>query len=130
MLTSGSSLTILARPKLSYAAPQPLIWIRRTGWQFEHFVESPVSEEEQERALLDQVEQFVNDQVGMGRKHSRKSLEADAPINIPRAALRRALDQLMVRGRVIEAPLPPEDCQGGRKNYLTTPARCGEVGEK
>lgn len=130
IFTPGSSITILARPKLSYAAPQPLIWIRRTGWKFEHFVETPVSEEEQERALLDQVEQLINSQVGMGHKHSKNSLEADAPKGISRATLRKAVDQLIVRGRVLEVPLPPDECQGGRKTYLTTSARFGEVGGK
>ena len=44
---SDSSITVLARPKLSYAKGNlPSIFIRRTGWAFEHFTEVFFSEEE------------------------------------------------------------------------------------
>lgn len=65
-----------------------------------------------------------------GRYHSKKTLESGRPDTLTRVEIRRALDQLIVRGRVIEMPLPEHMKRGGRKAYLTTAdlAKCGEVG--
>ncbi|MFZ7127545.1 MAG: AAA family ATPase [Desulfobacterales bacterium] len=124
-----SSITILARPKLSYApGNQPRIWIKRTGWSFEHFTEFPVSEEEQNKALFDQVERFLCGEVTAGHRHNKTSLETALP-DIKRSDARRAIEQLIAQGRVIEADLPPGECKTKRKTYLTVAAGFGGIAE-
>jgi hypothetical protein len=120
--TNGSSITYLARPKLSYAPPNlPLIWIKRTGWAFEHVIETPVSDEEREKALLDQVERFIASEVKAGHFHSKKSLgEAMAQLDLSRAAVRSAVERLIAYGRVVIAALPKGVGRGNWKTYLTT----------
>jgi RecA-family ATPase len=116
----GSSITILARPKLSYARLQPVIWIKRSGWCIEHVIETQVGDDERERALLEQVERFIGSEVAMGRRHSLRSLEADAPGGLRRSELRRAVEMLMARGRVVLSDLPADERHGGRKKFLST----------
>ena len=117
----GSSITILARPKLSYAEPnQPLIWIKRTGWRFECFTEIVVSDEEKDRARLAQVEQFLRSQESQENFQSRKSLEANKKtMGLTRQEIRDALAQLIAEGRVIEKDLPKDRQQGAGKTYLS-----------
>ena len=133
----GTSLTILARPKLSYAAAnQPLIWIKRKGWQFEHLVETGLSDAEKEDALFSRVVRFIASEVEAGAKHSKNTLEAafrKANPNVSREDLRYAIGQLLAHSRIIEADLPPEERQGGRKTYFSTSPKSddesGEVAE-
>lgn len=117
-----SSITYLARPKLSYAPPNlPLIWIKRTGWAFEHVTEIPVSDDEREKALLDQVERFIHSEVRAGHHHSKKSIgESMAQFNIPRATVRGAIERLIAYGRVVMADLPEGVGKGNWKTYLAT----------
>lgn len=130
-LLPDSSITILARPKLSYApANQPLIWIRRSGWEFEYFTEVAIADEDRDRALYDRVERLLHSEVVAGRRHSRNTFETGLPKDITRADARRAINHLMACGRIVEAELPKDQRQGGRKNYLTTSAKFGEVREK
>jgi RecA-family ATPase len=133
----GSAITVLARPKLSYATPNlPLIWIKRTGWRFEHFIEIAVSEAEQVRDRLDQVERFLSSEEAAAVFHSRKSLEENSrTLGMTRQENRGALAQLMAEGRVIEKELPKELCRGGKKTFLSATkirrglARLEEIGE-
>ncbi|MCJ8502364.1 DnaB-like helicase N-terminal domain-containing protein [Desulfatitalea alkaliphila] len=127
--TPGATISILARPKLSYAAPQPLIWIRRSGWSFEYFTETKVSIEERERALFDQIERFLASEVRQGHRHNKTSLETALP-DLKRADVRTAIEQLMARGRIIEQDLPPEERQGRRKTYLSVLAEYGGMEDK
>lgn len=127
--TPDATITILARPKLSYAAPQPLIWVRRSGWLFEHFLETSVSGEERERALFDQIERFLVAEVKQGHRHTKTSLETALP-DLKRADVRTAIEQLMARGRIIEQDLPPEERHGRRKTYLSVSAECGGMEDK
>ena len=116
----GASVTILARPKLSYAKGNlPNIFIRRVGWAFEHFTEVFFSEEDTQRAVKDQVLRFLSSQAAAGVFHSKGSLEASAAqLSITRKTLRDVVAQLKAEGRIIETPLPKERCQGGKKTYL------------
>jgi RecA-family ATPase len=116
-----ASLTILARAKLSYAPPNPpLIWIRREGFAFAHFTEEPKPAPEDLRAAqADQVERFIRAELERERRYTQTTLEAVAGImSLTRQTLRQALAELRISGRVIEAPMPKEQCQGGRKTYL------------
>ena len=125
----GSSIIMLNRPKLSYAPPQPLLWIRRTGFQFEYFTNVILSEEDRDKALFDQVERFLESEVAAGKKHSKDSLETALPKGITRADARRAISQLLAQGRIVEAVLPKNERRGAKKKYFTTSARYGEIGK-
>ena len=124
-----SSISILARPKLSYSPPNlPLIWIKRTGWEFEHVTEIKLSDEEREKALFDQVERFLHSEVTAGVHHNRTSLETAVP-GVVRAEARRAINQLIARGRIKEAELPKHEQAKSRKTYLITSADFGRLSE-
>lgn len=119
---TDSSITILARAKLSYArAGLPKIWIRRTGWEFEHFIEEqPVLDEEFERALKDQLCRFITSQVAAGIKHSQTSLEAcAATIGFKRQKFRDVLAILVAEGRVVKKELPKKERQGGKTTFFS-----------
>lgn len=124
----NSSITILARPKLSYAPPNlPLIWIKRTGFKFETFTEIKVTREENRRAIVDQVERFIVAELKAGRKHSRRTIES-AIDSLTRAEIRKALDALSVQGRVVERDLPKAERVGQRKTYLSAGEfNCAEI---
>jgi len=121
-----SSITILARPKLSYARPNlPNLWIRRTGYNFETFTDIKISAEERESAILDQVERFLESEVHQGHRHTKTSLEKIP--NLTRAEARNAMSILMAHDRIIEADLPAAEMRTKRKTYLTTPAAFGRI---
>lgn len=116
-----ASIVILARAKLSYAPPNlPLIWLRREGFAFAAFTEEPKPAPEDLRAMqADQVERFIRAELERERRYTQTTLEAVAGImSLTRQTLRQALAELRISGRVIEAPMPKEQCQGGRKTYL------------
>lgn len=117
---SDSSITVLARPKLSYAKGNlPSIFIRRTGWAFEHFTEVFFSEEETQQAVKDQVLRFLKSQEAEDVLHSKNSLETNATkMSLTREGLRGATSQLIAEGKLIEKRLPKERCQGGKTTYL------------
>jgi RecA-family ATPase len=118
---SDSSITILARPKLSYARPNlPLIWIKRTGWAFEHHTEIAVSAEERDRAILNQVVQFLKSAEKRGAYYTKTDLEsAHKEMRLQRNVIRDARDRLMAEGRIIEKDLPKELQKTKRKTYLS-----------
>ncbi|MCC7277476.1 MAG: AAA family ATPase [Chromatiaceae bacterium] len=116
-----ASITVMARAKLSYAPPNlPLIWIRREGFAFEHFLQARAPEPEVQRAdQADQLERFIAAELEVNRRHNATSLGTMADrIGLSREAIRRALQELRVSGRIVETPLPRDLCQGSRKNYL------------
>jgi hypothetical protein len=122
-VTPGSSITILARPKISYAKPNlPLIWIKRTGFKFEHFTEVQQTKHEAESAAADQVERFIVSELQQGRKHTKKTLESALEGTLSRNQVRKALDALIVSNLVIMPELPKDEQQGARKRYLATAA--------
>jgi RecA-family ATPase len=133
---SGEQVIVLARPKLSYAPPQPHIWITRRRYSFQYFLATKPDPEAEVRARADQVERYLIEQLAAGARHSQKTLE-DSGI-MPRDRARAALSTLMATGRVIYAPLPEEQRHGGRQRYLhptkvtSRPAEAdsGEVGQK
>ena len=117
----NSSISILARPKLSYAKPNlPLIWIKRTGWMFEYSTETFLSDEEKDHVLLDLVEKFLFIEEAGGVYHSKTSLEEKTKdLGLTRKEMRDAVTQLLASGRIVEKDLPKEHRQGGRKTYLS-----------
>lgn len=126
----GVTITILSRPKLSYSPDQPLIWIRREGFAFEYFYEAPPQAPEVIRAAkADQIERFIVAQLELDppRRYSPRSLEAMADtVNMTRSQVRAAIEELRVSGRIVDAPLPKDQCQGSRKTYLSIASNCAE----
>lgn len=123
----GSSITVLARAKLSYARPGlPLIWIKRTGYRFEHFTELQVSTEQAATARADQLAQFLAFELAQGRRYTARQLDAQAAkLGMSRGELREALVELEVNGRVVDADLPKDQRKGRRQTFIC-PAECAE----
>ena len=88
---------VLARPKLSYAPPQPLIWITRRGYAFEHFTAARADPEAEARARADQLERFLISALASGLRYTRNTL-TDTGVIKPRDKLRAALSALGGRG--------------------------------
>lgn len=115
-----SSIVILARPKLSYARPNlPLIWIKRTGYQFEHFIEYQVTPEQKIAARVEQLHQFLTWELSQDRRYTKNQLdESLGKLGMTRAEMREALTELQVSSRVVDRDLPTDQRQGRRKTYL------------
>lgn len=115
-----SSLTVLARAKISYAPPNlPLIWIKRTGFAFEHFTAIAVPPEQALAARSDQLERFLVSELANGRHYTRTLLEESLDKHgMTKVHLRTAIADLEVSGRVVHADLPEHLKKGGRKTYL------------
>jgi regulatory protein RepA len=129
--TPGSSITVMARAKLSHAPPDlPLIWIRRTGFGFEHFLPPPpVSAEQNRQAQADQLERYLCSQLEAERRHTQKTLEdLSRDLEMTRQELRAAVAELRVSGRLVDADLPPGERRGQRRTYLHPVAYRAEGG--
>jgi putative DNA primase/helicase len=116
-----TSVTALARPKLSYAPPnQPLIFIQRKGWRFEHFAESPKQgNAERQTANAKRLETFLVSEVGRSRCHSKKTLETICGnLAMSRNEMRTALTELELGGRVQNIELPKSLQKGGKKFFI------------
>lgn len=126
-----SSITILARPKLSYAPPNlPLIWIKRTGFHFEHFVDFQATPEQKSAARVEQLYQFLTWEMSQDRRYTKNQLDdCTTKINMTRAEIREALTDLQVSGRVIDCNLPPDQRQGRRKTYLHVVESAGQLAD-
>ena len=133
---AGTSVLKLGRPKLSYAAPQPLIWLARDGYRFDWAMSAPPQAPDAAlQAEANQVEAFLVSELASNRRHTRTTLEQARPqmVGITRNGLRQALAELEVSRRVIESDLPRNERVGGRKTYLhptasNPAANSGEVG--
>ena len=128
----GADITVLHRPKVSYAPPNlPAVFVRRRGFEYEHFLELRQSPEEAASAKADQLERFLISQFKAGRYWTKRQLEdiGRNEMDMTKAELRRAVVELEVSGRIAAAPLPPELRQGSRQSFLC-PANCaGSVAE-
>jgi len=100
-LEDGDSGFLLNRPKLSYCKPQPLLWIRRRGWKFEHFAETPRRSGKQvAQSDTEVVHKFLSDEIGNGRRYTARQLDAMvSTIDLSRIRLRNAVARLEVDRR-------------------------------
>lgn len=121
--SKDASIVILHRLKMSYSPPDlPRIWIKRTGFAFESFIEPPPpSKEQMADAQADQLERFIISELKAGRRWQKTQLEACRDLNLKRDAIRSALTRLMVAGRIIQAELPRGERKGARQRYLSPP---------
>ncbi len=116
----GDSAFVMARPKLSYAKPQPNIWIRRHGWAFDYFVEQPQDEDEILSRNMERIASFLKEELHHGRKYTKSNLEETQlkELKMTKADFRITLSALEISGRVTEKELPKDERQGRRKTYL------------
>lgn len=125
---------VLARAKLSYAPQQPIIWLTRRGYAFQHAIATRTDPEAEARARADQIETYLIEQLKADRRYTQNTLQ-DMDL-MKRKDLRVALATLQASGRVFLAPLPKAERQGSRQAYLhpaTAPdsqADLGAVGAK
>jgi len=119
-MAPGASVIRLARPKLSFCGPQPLIWIARDGFRFDWALAAPAQTPEQQTSThADQLEKFLLSELATDRRYTRNSLEqAKHRLGMNRDPLRRALAELEVSRRIVEQPLPACEQHGRRKTYL------------
>ena len=117
-LQPGESGFVMARAKLSYAPPQPNIWIRRRGWTFDYFIEEPRNSDAVRDRDAEKVAAFLTDEMHHGRRYTTRALEDSGKLQMPRARLRAALATLETAGRMEERDLPAEQRRGKRKTYL------------
>ncbi len=126
-LQPGESGFVMARAKLSYAPPQPNIWIRRRGWTFDYFIEEPRNSDAVRDRDAEKVAAFLTDEMHHGRRYTTRALEDSGKLQMPRARLRAALATLETAGRMEERDLPAEQRRGKRKTYLhPTGHHCAE----
>ena len=126
-LAPGDSGFVMARAKLSYAPPQPNIWIRRRGFTFEYWLEEHRSADEVIASDAAKVEAFVKDELLHGRKYTGRALESVNTLKLPRQRLRAALTLLDTSGRIFERDLPADERRGARKTYLCSAAYCAKA---
>ncbi|MES9874847.1 MAG: AAA family ATPase [Candidatus Sedimenticola sp. 6PFRAG7] len=115
-----SSITMLARPKLSYAKPNlPIIWIKRNGFRFEHFTELYQTTEQKAASLANQVHQFLTHELKQGKHYTKSNLDTKVDLlGMTRKDLRAAIADLEITERVMDTELPKEQRQGKRKTFL------------
>lgn len=132
-LLPGESALQLARPKLSYCAPQEPLFLVRAGYGFRS-VEKAAHERESVEAIANQVWQLLTHEMRQGRYHSANTLEAIASdSNLTRQQVRRGLGILRASLRIEERAVPDHAGKGGRHRYLhpiDSPKRDGEATEK
>ncbi len=127
---AGVSVTILARPKLSYAPPNlPLIWIRREGFDYHWFTGEPEDKKTSVKANATLLLSFLVEEFRFKRYHHRTSLDDSFPvINMTRADGRSALNELIVSQKVVEMPLPASQRYGARKTFACPESCAAEFG--
>lgn len=126
------AITMMARAKLSYAPPNlPVIWIRREGYRFEHFIEPYQTSDEKLRTVADQVHRYIASQEKQGMRLNQSLLETAhlGRMGIKKAEFRTALADLEAAGRIVHMPLPEGERQGRRKTYLHSAEVSGGIGE-
>lgn len=113
-LQDGEFGFVLARPKISYATPQPHLYLKRKGHIFTRYDHS----EDKTVALhanAEKVWRFLKDEISEGRRHSGRKLEELELM--PQKALRGAIAQLMDEGRLERSSMTTTG-RGGSHSYL------------
>lgn len=127
-LLQGESGLRLARPKMSYCAPQDDILIRRNGYHFAHVERITTSKQAKREDAANLLWGLIDFDLSQGRYHSRNTLEA-LDSGLKRNELRAALDLLFASLR-IETRDVPNAGKGGKRQYLHpigSPNRNGEA---
>jgi len=101
-LSDGETGIVMALPKLSYAGRQEEIYIRRKGYLFSRVMPMTRNPEQEQKAIVEQVLQFITYEYSQGRRYANKDLEdSTSTLNLKRNQIRDAVRQLKVHGRII-----------------------------
>ncbi|CAK0752647.1 regulatory protein RepA [Gammaproteobacteria bacterium] len=116
----GSTVVALARPKISYAPAQGLIFIKRTGWKFEYFYEQPPkTKEETKKSRNEQLLRFLEFELKQGRYHTKRSLEdGHTDLGMSRDDVRSTISTLIASILVRDEELPHQEKKGRRQTFL------------
>lgn len=132
-LLPGDSGLVMSRAKLSYAPPQPNIWVRRRGYTFDYFIEQPRNSEQTRSLDADKVFDFIKHELERGKKYTTNILETCGKLNLSRPRLRTALARLRADNRLEDRELSQVERKGGKKTYLgirdTSPNLATDNGE-
>lgn len=102
-LPSGCTGMVLALPKLSYAPPQPDIFIERSGYSYRDVKPKSKQSAEETQASHDAIAlDFITEQYRAGARYSRKSLEDSGRTGLRRDELRAAIARLVIDGRLLD----------------------------
>ncbi len=102
-LPSGCTGMVLALPKLSYAPPQPDIFIERDGHSYRSTGPQPKQSAEDIQASHDATAlDFITSEHLCGHSYSRKSLEVSNRTGLSRDDLRAAVERLIVDGKLLD----------------------------
>jgi RecA-family ATPase len=114
VLEGEDSGFVLARPKMTWCAPQPDIYLKRHRYCFYRLegLEATHGASAVTRINADKLHQFLKDEYAKGTRHTGRTLEAAKLL--PQRATREALHRLVADGRVAN-----EDAGGGRGGART-----------
>lgn len=102
-LPNGHTGMVLALPKLSYAPPQPDIFIERNGYLYQSTGAKPEQSTEEVQASHDaMVFDFITEQYRCGVRYSRKSIEDSGRTGLRRNDLRAAISRLITDGKLLD----------------------------
>ena len=117
-MTDDSQVMLLNRPKLSYAPPQGLMWIKRRSYAYEYAPDLVLAPEVQLSQNTDQVERFLVSELKGGRRYSQNDLFAKSEVlHMSQKAIREAVSELKVSLRVRDEPTGNKT-RGGQRTYL------------
>lgn len=110
---------VLSRPKVSFCEPQGGIFIKRTGFRFEYFIEIKESAEQRLASEQDQVEAYLVSRLKLGERYSQRDLVAvKDELHLTERSLKAAVTHLRAQGRIVDEELPKELKWGRRQTYL------------
>lgn len=117
-LLDGESAMVLARPKLSYAPPQPDLLLCRKGYGYSHTTRAPSDPMQALAADADQILRLVESELSKGRRPTKHYIEGlGDQIGLPRKRIRSALATLEACNRVEEVRIEPPP-KAGARSYL------------
>ncbi len=119
-LHPGQSGIALALAKLSYAAPQDMIFIERNGMATFNMVEASrpvkVTAAERNEGAMRMILERVRTDLGLKRRHTKATLEAIASeLDLNRAQVRDAVTLLIAQGDLADVELTPPPARGARR---------------
>lgn len=114
-LQDGEFGFVLARPKISYATPQPHVYLKRKGHiftRYDHIEDRTIALHSE----AEKVWRFLKDELSQGLKNSRRSLQDK--MDLSQGGIRSAVDRLILDGRLEDADLTTTGRRGGMRSYL------------
>ena len=119
-ISQTSSVTIYARPKLSYCPPNlPLLWIKREGYEFTWVADQQRPPEVARKERADQLVRFLRSELRAQRYHTKNSVrEETIALGMSQRQIRESVEELFVANRLMLRPMPESLRHGRRTDYL------------